>query len=41
VNRLKLTGVLVAVSEGRERHELLTSIQKLSVQRGVKRRPIA
>ena len=36
VNRLKLTAVLVAVSERRERHELLTSIQKLSVQRGVK-----
>jgi hypothetical protein len=36
VNRLKLTGVLVAFSERRKRHELLTSIQKLSVQRGVK-----
>lgn len=35
VNRLKLTGDLVAFSERRERHELLTSIQKLPETVGV------
>lgn len=36
MDRLNLTSVLVAFSERRERHELLTSIQELFVQRGVK-----
>ena len=36
VNCRNLTSVLVGFGERRERHELLTSIQKLSVQRGVK-----